>query len=183
MIIGDASQKKPHSFVQIVTHEDWKNKKCYVKYCLRTVHLKCEISQWVCVFLECVCVCACVHVCVCVCVCVHYAGSCCGITSVCRNWETRGATTSGLLRWTWWSPGTVTTVCWGRERSDGEHLIFSFYITLCSSDFFKRKIFSLTLSLRFSKLGWRLGLGPEFCFWVIRGYRVSHRMRLDWIKG
>ena len=68
MIIGDASQKKPHSFVQIVTHEDWKNKKCYVKYCLRTVHLKCEISQWVCVFLECVCVCACVRACVCVCV-------------------------------------------------------------------------------------------------------------------
>lgn len=90
-------------------------------------------------------------VCMCVCerVCVHYAGSCCGITLVCRNSETTGATTSGLFRWTWWSPGTLTTVCWGRERSDGEHLIFLFYITLCGSAsqyFFKRKIFSLMWS-------------------------------------
>lgn len=36
----------------------------------------------------------------------------------CRNSETTGARTSGVLRWAWWSPGTVTTVCWNQGRQE-----------------------------------------------------------------
>lgn len=39
----------------------------------------------------------------------------------CRNSETSGATTSGVLRWTWWSPGTVTTVCWNTTQGRETH--------------------------------------------------------------
>lgn len=61
-----------------------------------------------------------ISVCVCVgynlCVCVHNAGSCAS-TLARRKSETNGATTSGLLRWTWWSPDTITTVCWERDNN------------------------------------------------------------------
>lgn len=43
----------------------------------------------------------------------------CDNTLVRRKSHTNGATTSGLFRWTWWSPGAVTTVCWNREETQG----------------------------------------------------------------
>lgn len=36
-------------------------------------------------------------------------------TLVRRKSVTNGATASGLFRWTWWPPGTVTIVCWNRQ--------------------------------------------------------------------
>lgn len=37
-------------------------------------------------------------------------------TLVRRKLDTNGATTSGVFRWVWWSPGTVTTVCWNQHK-------------------------------------------------------------------
>lgn len=49
--------------------------------------------------------------------CVALVGS--RSTLVRRKWDTAGATTSGEVKWTWWSPGTVTTECCSRKREGG----------------------------------------------------------------